>query len=481
MELNGRAGKISPHTSPKQIRKRIDYEDIPDGPFEEAEQNGNASPSPPFSAKNGKKERQKSPLPFRKTHKSPPPLPKPYQPSQNKQETTTEVSKAEALYAVVDKSAKKSRQRPMSVMPAGASRLTRKQLSSSNPNLAELDTDVQTPSFTPEEYGKLSHANKPSSSQTPSFTPEEYGKLSHANKPSSTQTPDEYGRLEHAQPNAAVGGFRPEEYGKLERSQEDPTPSEYGRLENNEDSPPDVNGYGRLENNRRSSFDPYGTLTAAELERQIEEVKTLSTQSSTNEQKPKPKVSGYETMDFGDEETADGAIYSEIDDKQSTKNKLNVVRVPPPGYENAILKKLTPAEQASYKAPPTRTNKLNSSPPTPPRSHSQKHGYVNVNEDGSITRTEHSEAPIVPRRNRSNDSSSTPSPTDGKQKVLKKVHSMEESLKDDEFSPPPPPKRGASVHGTNSNRCSPPRTKKPPPPAAPKPKIKPIVKQKPVR
>lgn len=475
LELNGRAGKTSPHSSPKQIRKRIDYEDIPDGPFEETEQNGSASPSPPISTKSGKKERQKSPLSFRKTtRKSPPPLPTPYKPGQNKQEPTTKVSNVEALYAVVDKSAKTSRQRPKSVTPAGANKLTRRQLSSSNPNLAELDTNAQTPSFTPEEYGKLSHANKPSIAQTPSSTPEEYGKLSHANKPSIIQTPEEYGRLKHAQSSAAVSGFGPDEYGKLERSQEDPTPTQYGRLESKAHSPQKVDGYGRLGTNRQSSFDPYGTLTSEELEKQIEEVKILSTQSSTNEQKPRIKLSGYETMEF---ETADGTTYSEIDDSKSVKNKLSVERVPPPGYENTTLK-LTPAEQASYKAPSTGANKPDS-PPTPPRSRSQKHGYVNINEDGSIKQVEHSKAPVVPKRNRSNDSS-TPSPTDGKQKGLQKGHSLEEFSKNDELSPPSPPKRGASAHGTSSNRCSPPLAKKLPPPAAPKPKVKPTVKPKPV-
>ncbi len=387
------------------------------------------------------------------------------------------------IYSQVDKSAK-TKSRPPSVHNrTSPPREPYGQLNhflSDSPTRQEYGKLVHTnkpPTYLDEEYGHLGHG-APTNTGASGHQPEEYGRLEHAvTTPTVGHQPEEYGRLGHAVTTPTVG-YQPEEYGRLEHAVTTPTvghqPEEYGRLGHGAGT---VGGYqseeyGRLNRSRETSpkvatpqteeygrlgpaFDPYGTLLGEDLE------KTLKNGGKT-------RVRGYEMMEFDEEQTADDAIYSAVDDEIKVSPKKEVSG-PPPGYENHVLK-VTAAERASYSRSSSQDDKSPTSSPIPPQ-RSVKHKYVNVNNDGTVKLPP---APgVAPRRYKSNGVA-----LPNEEKAVSGLHrgrSLEES------SPPPPaPRHRATVHASRysppqsrpptASRYSPPQSR---PPTAPKPKPKP--------
>lgn len=433
----------SPKTSSQ--RRGGGYEEVPDGPFNN-EPAVRQKPSPPNKRRTDYEEvadstaaepevrRKPSPFPSKRTELTPP---------------------LEAMYAQVDKTAKtKSRPNSINNMVDPPNEPYR-QLNHFSP------TGLQTPSQ--QDYGKLAHVKKTPSTQHPmeqdyarlesttstnaasGFQPaEDYGHLQHQ--------PDEYGHLQHGLSAPGVSGYQPEEYGRLDRCPQAPAtngyqPEEYGRLDRSREPSPkaatsSTEEYGRL----NSAFDPYGTLVGDELEEVVKKVGKTSS--------PRPRDGGYEMIELDDDDSADGAIYSEVDEGAKVSPK-KAFTAPPPGYENTLLK-VTPAEKASYSRSSSQDDKSPNTSPTPPV-RSVKHKYVNVNDDGTVKLPP---APVVAQRKTRSNGVVSPS------EERKPFNRGQTHL--DSSPPPPAPRQRATVHGT---RNSPPLAK---PPTAPKP-LKPRV------
>lgn len=418
-EANGRVPRLDLHTGPVASKRRGGYEEVPDGPFErvEASTPGRAKASAP-----GKK--PSPPPPFRKKEPVLPPT--------------------EAVYAEVDKNAKRKSKRPSSIHNLDCVDSPVE----SYGQLQHFDSSPPQPAFQIEEYGKLAHLGKPA---VQALQPEEYGKLEHNSITSAAATcgyqPEEYGKLEHNSitSTAATCGYQPEEYGKLVRSREATPPSsfpEYGKLQTAGTSP-NFEEHGKL-----NSFDPYGTLGGEELEVAAKVVSKTRSRA------------GYEMIDDFDKPPANDAIYSEVDEE--IKAESTEPAGPPPGYENTVLK-VTPAEKASY----NRHSSLEqsgspTSSPMPP-SRKMKHSYVNVNDNGKVKAPE-----VAPRKSKSNG---VLSPTKENGHELTKSRSLDEPDRDDPL-PPVPPQRGITVHA--HRRHSPQPAKRPPTAPKPKPLVKPL-------
>ena len=167
-----------------------------------------------------------------------------------------------------------------------------------------------------------------SATSVPSHIHEEYGKLQH-NSTSASSAHSARGVPPHTQ----------EEYGRLDRT---------GTKSSVPSTPEDE--YGHLETRpRTSSFNPYGTLNAEEVER----AKGIGKgRGENNDSRP----------------------------------------APPPGYENATLREPSLAYRMSVTG-----SQLTSKPQAPPRGASpslqkKSHGYVNVDETGKVQK------PIPPAR-----------------------------------------------------------------------------------
>ena len=399
-EREGAPGRLVRHTSPTHrpsnppiraaapppSRKgRRDYEDLDLGEDEEeVKPNG-----PKFATDNySRLDRENSPAGKRTSPprgKPPPPstarlngppLPsRPHIPPPAPKPDEQPVDVPDGLYAAVNKPKRRPAATVHGTRPLPPVKLSQ---SGSNPDLStigpeeygRLDHRMPPPKATPEvEYNSLEHVC-PSTNGIASEK-EEYGKLERKGRqvgvPHVASPPhisEQYGRLELAQTAAALPANHyemedtqqvvasvPEEYGRLQHGASSTAsngtprvqPQEYGRLErptaranaaSNQDD-----DYNHLPSRpRTSSFNPYGTLSATELEA-----------------------------------TTNGA---------EQESQLT----PPQGYENTEIRQPSLAYRASIVG-----SQLVSKPQAPPRglspSPSQQrraHGYVNVDEKGNV-------------------------------------------------------------------------------------------------
>ena len=482
---------ISSRTSPKVSHKRLDYEEIPDPiadgnddykKLKHGSPKVNRAISTPGTLSDDYRrlERQRSPVASLK--RSPPPQkPSPYKPKE------ASLTPSEYMYSQIDDNRPKTRpytvrHREKSPMKASRSR------SNSNPDLISkneyraLDHFGHTeperrPPDGPEEYGRLDHQIQqkkrvPISPPRQGVQEDGYGKLDHVHV-GRQPDPEEYGKLEH------VGSRQTEEYGKLDHtvtgfSSHHPQPEEeykklhtsenqveFGKFEHpshqQEELGRFVHGSSASPPNasivHRSNFDPYGTLTAEDIDKTGGGVT-----SAANSYRDKP--SSLPIYTEVDQSTAT-PIYSEVNFKHASRKKQmdNESPAPPPGYENTEIKhKETAAYKASYKGSTSPT----APPTTPPRiqqTQKLKHEYVNV--DG----------PLIPTERQHSNKSDSSVNVNGHCKA--EVHNDFGTQNGTPATEAPvPPRRGVSMYNSSlDNEKSSPTSPKPT--ISPKPKVKP--------